>query len=323
MNGIRVMIYEPAGGVRTGGEELLSAAPQQQGAWMWADFEGVDKKREAELLQKYFGLMPLAIQDAQRERHPPKHELFEEFLFMLVRELREPDKPGEDPGFTHLAMFVAENFLVTRRDHASPAIEDTWKNTSAEEVEQGPAHTVYRICRQIVDRYTPFVIEMEEKLGLLEDRMFERPGDDILVDLADYNRILKKLRRTLAYQHDMTRDIARSTEGVMMLFDDHEFNDIYENMERLASLSQLNQELAIDLLNTYLSIASHRLNQIMRVLTIATVIFLPLGLLAGIYGMNFAYMPELQWRYSYFVVVGLMLTVVVTLVTVLKRKNWL
>lgn len=119
------------------------------------------------------------------------------------------------------------------------------------------------------------------------------------------------------------KQISLSNEGVMRLFDDHEFNDIYENMERLASLTQLNQELAVDLLNTYLSIASHRLNQIMRVLTIVTVIFLPLGLLAGIYGMNFELMPELRWRYGYFTVLGVMLTVVTTLIVILKKKNWL
>lgn len=323
MSGIRVMIYEPGAGLRTGGEELLGAPPRREGAWLWADFDGVDKTHEKRLLSEHFGLLQLAIDDAQRDRHPPKHELFDDYLFMLLRELRDPERPGEDPRFTHLAMFVASNYLVTRRAHTSNAVDETWKTTTVEQLERGPAHNVYRICRQVVDYYTPFVIEMEEKLGVLEDRMFVSPSDDILEDLADYNRILKKLRRTLAYQHDMTKDIARSTDGVMMLFDDHEFNDIYENMERLASLSQLNQELAIDLLNTYLSIASHRLNQIMRVLTIATVIFMPLGLLAGVYGMNFDNMPELHWQYSYFVVVGVMLSVVITLVIIFKKKKWL
>lgn len=323
MSEIRVMTFDPRSGVRTGGEELLEAPPDTEGGWMWADFDSIDKDHERALLQRHFGLQLLAIQDAQRERHPPKHELFDHYVFMLVRELTDPEITSDDPRYTHVAMFAGERFLVTRRNRPSPSVDNTWKVSTADELERGPAHTVFRVCRQMVDHYTPVVLEMEEKLGLLEDRMFESPSDEILEELADYNRILKKLRRTFTYQQGMMQQIARSHDGLLRLFDEHEFNDIYENMERLASLSQLNQELAIDLLNTYLSIASHRLNQIMRVLTIATVMFLPLGLLAGIYGMNFDNMPELHWRYSYFVVVGGMFTVVTTLIIVFKRKNWL
>lgn len=103
----------------------------------------------------------------------------------------------------------------------------------------------------------------------------------------------------------------------------HEYNDLFENLERLASLAQLNQELAIDSLNTHLSLLTHKLNQVMRVLTIATVIFLPLTLLAGIYGMNFANMPELGWQYGYFAVLGIMAMLVLALMTIFRKRRWL
>ncbi len=103
----------------------------------------------------------------------------------------------------------------------------------------------------------------------------------------------------------------------------HEFNDVFENMERLASLCQLNQELAVDLLNTHFSLASHRLNQVMQILTITTVIFLPLALLAGIYGMNFQFMPELSWHFGYFGVLGAMAAIAGGLAVLFKRKGWL
>ena len=108
-----------------------------------------------------------------------------------------------------------------------------------------------------------------------------------------------------------------------MKLNSHEFNDVFENMERLASLCQLNQELAVDLLNTHFSLVSHRLNQVMRVLTITTVIFLPLALLAGIYGMNFQFMPELSWHFGYFGVLGTMVAFVLVLIAVFKRREWL
>lgn len=196
MPGIRVTLFDPRSGLRTGGEELLGAVSPNEGAWVWADFDSVDKNIERELLRKHFDLQILAIQDAQRERHPPKHELFEDCLFLLLRELSDPDIASEDPRFTHIAIFAAPNFLVTRRNRPSPAIDSTWKKSTIKQLERGPAHIVYRLCRAIVDHYTPLVIGMEERLGLLEDRMFEQPDDTILEELSDYNRILKKLRRT-------------------------------------------------------------------------------------------------------------------------------
>lgn len=322
MSEIRVVIFEPGGALQRGGEELLAARPRDPGGWVWVDLDSVPKEEERQLLSTHFGIVDLAIQDAQRERHPPKQELFQDYLFLLVRELA-PDFSRQDPSFVQISMFFAENFLVTRRNATSLALDEVWKSTTIKDLELGPAHCIYRICRHIVDHFTPLVIEMEERLGEIEDSMFDNPSDELLEDLAVYNRVLKRFRRTLRYQHAVMKHISLSEEGVMTLLDDHEFNDIYENMERLSSLCELNQELAVDLLNTYISISSHRLNQIMRVLTIVTVIFLPLGLLAGIYGMNFENMPELGFQYGYFVVLSVMLTVVVSLIVLLKIKKWL
>ncbi len=315
---LRVMIHGPDGR-RTGGGELLDQ-PVPQDGWLWVDLCGVDASRERAILEDRFGISPLAVQDAQRDRHPPKLELFDESLFLLIRELA----PG-DALFAHFAIFLSRDFMVTRSATASHALDRVWSQLEAGKLKlnKGPGHVAYRLCRTVIDQYTPRVLELEERLGDLEDAMFERPSDEILEALAGHNRTLKKLRRTLAYQHSMMAQIASDNDPMPFEFDYHEFNDVSENMERLTSLCQLNQELAVDLMNAYLSVASHHLNQIMRVLTIATVLFLPLGLLAGIYGMNFEWIPELKWRYGYFAVIGTMLTVVVALVLVFRRKRWL
>ncbi len=322
MSRIRVMISQGAN-VRFGGEELLPQAPPAEG-WIWVDLQDLDPEREQTILQQTFGIARLAIQDAQRDRHPPKLELFEGHLFLLLRELAA-DSDADTPNFVHTSVFVASNFIVSRRAFTSPSLDQVFAAMQDGSVEHalGPGHAAYRICRAVVDEYTPLVLELEERLSDLEDEMFAHPSDEILEALSGHNRTLKKLRRTLAYQHGMADRIASDNEQMPFTFDYHEFNDVAENMERLASLCQLNQELVVDLMNTYLSVTSHRLNQIMRVLTIATVIFLPLGLLAGIYGMNFEVIPELKWKYGYFAVIGTMLTVVTTLVVVFRKKDWL
>ena len=103
----------------------------------------------------------------------------------------------------------------------------------------------------------------------------------------------------------------------------HELNDVYEQQERAGSLTDLYYELASDLIDNYISIASHHLNQIMKVLTIITAIFVPLGFLAGIYGMNFEYMPELHTPSGYFILLGVMFSIAVTLLLLFRKKRWL
>ena len=103
----------------------------------------------------------------------------------------------------------------------------------------------------------------------------------------------------------------------------HEINDVYENQERANSLSSLYYELASDLIDGYISLASHRLNNIIKILTIVTTIFVPLGFLAGIYGMNFEYMPELHSRSGYFILLGVMATIVTVLLLVFRRRRWI
>lgn len=173
MPGIRVMTYDPDGGTRTGGEELLTRPPETPGGWFWVDLDTVDKTKERDILKSMFSIRTVAIQDAQRHRHPPKYELFDDYLFMLIRELKTSDESEPDPQFIHLSLFIGENFLITRRSEPSESVDNVWKAATAAQLVRGPSHIVYRICRQIVDHFTPFVIDMEERLGNIEDRMFE------------------------------------------------------------------------------------------------------------------------------------------------------
>jgi len=103
----------------------------------------------------------------------------------------------------------------------------------------------------------------------------------------------------------------------------HEFIDAFEHTERLASLTTLYRDLTDDLMNGYISVTSHRLNQIMKVLTVVTVIFLPLTLMVGIYGMNFEYIPELKIKYAYFVMLGVMATIVGVLLLLFRKMRWI
>ena len=325
MSEIRVLSFDrETGAVQSGGEELAESSTIAKGAWLWIDVSGPLNPSDVEFLRETLAISPLAIQDAGRTRHPPKLELLDNYCFLLLREIVAGVDDGE-PVIGQLSLFVDAQVLVTVHARTSQNIEDITAlvTRNGKHTAEGPAHLAYLICRRLIDTCEPVILSQEEDIERIEDEILEGTGDTAVEELSRLNRILRRLRRVLAYQSKVFDQLRLNVRETVVPFDKHEVNDLFENVDRLATLCQLNQELAVDLLNTHLSVVSHRLNIVMRVLTIATIMFLPLGLLAGIYGMNFNVMPELSWQYGYFTVLGLMAIIATGLMIYFKRKNWL
>ncbi|MFC1664653.1 magnesium/cobalt transporter CorA [Pseudomonadota bacterium] len=305
-------------------EAFLKNWVKSESQIIWVDFESVDPEKEKTILEKTFGIERLAVEDAQRDRHPPKLEWFDNCFFLLVKAFNaSTDSP--DFGILHISLFVGNDFLLTRHAGVSPSINTIWDAMLAGklQVNTNPQHICYRIVRTIIDRYTPVILNMEKRLEDLENLMIEDPSDTLLAELINYNGTLKKLRRIFGYQQSMLSALARNETIAKDKDRVHEYQDIYEQMERLASLCGLLQELTRDLIDGYISVSSHRLNQIMKVLTIAAVIFLPLTFLAGIYGMNFENIPELKIESAYYVLLAVMVTMAAALVAIFRKLKWL
>ncbi len=193
----------------------------------------------------------------------------------------------------------------------------------SEPFREGTAHLFTIATRRIVDRYLRVLLRLEERLEVLEEEMRDRPSDDVLTELSGYKSDLKRVTRIFAY-HDRIFGQLRQHASDFFTGDlAHDINDVYDRMERAASLANLYHGLASDLMDSYISIASHRLNGIMKILTIITAIFVPLSFIAGLYGMNFEYMPELAYRNAYFLVLGVMTGVVLLLLAIFRRNRWL
>lgn len=322
---IRCAIYDKqTHRARFGDETLLAEFNPYDEQWLWLDLDNESLHDERQILMERFSINELAVMDAQRTRHPPKMEAFEDYVFILLRGLSSQSE-SIDYQTIQIALFVGKNFLITRHGESSLSVNRAWDAAQSGKLDlaKGLGHVAFRISRNVVDRYTPILLALEDRLDAMEDEMFANPNDELLAELVNYNSRLKKLRRTLAYQRDIFAALTKYKSSVFIDDNYHEFNDVYEQFERLSSLSQLYQEIVSDLINGYLSLSSHRLNQIMRVLTIATVVFLPLGLLAGVYGMNFENMPELSWRYGYFAVLTIMVSLVGSIILVLRKIKWL
>jgi len=322
---IRTLLYQKTSNdVVSGGKELVTAWQQNADTRIWLDIEGEPSDVERQILQDSFGLHPMAVQDAQRSRHPPKLESFSNFTFFLLKGL---SADSQDLHFStiQLATFIGERFLVTRRSGESPSTDMLFQQAEndIELFGRGPAALAMRLCRLSVDRYLKILLKLEPRLEALEAEIMQHPDDSILAELLNYKTELKKFRRVFLYHQQIFQELKSASFPAIEAERAHEIVDVYEQLERASSLASLYYELASDLADGYISVASHRLNQIMKILTVVMAIFVPLSFLAGIYGMNFENMPELHSRSGYFILLGLMFTIVVVLLTVFRRKNWL
>jgi len=320
---IAVTLYRPATGeIETGAEELIDRWQREPDAVIWADFCDNDPHSEMQLLESRFGLHPLAVKDAQRARHPPKIEAFDTNVLILLKGLGTTD--SFEFRTIQLAMFVGQRFLVTRHSANSPSIEALRSEVQTDAgLALSPDGLALRLCRIMVDRYIHKLLTLEPRLDDLEREIVARPDDEMLAELMGYKTVLRKFRRVLVYHEQIFSELESHPPSQISAQRIHEIRDVYEHQERASSLASLYYEVSADLIDGYISLASHRLNNIIKVLTIVTTIFVPLSFLAGIYGMNFEYMPELRSRSGYFVLLGIMATLATTLVLIFRRRRWL
>lgn len=325
MNMTGCLLYDPATKqVTAGGEELIAQWAASPDLKIWLHISGEMSDGAKKLLKANFRIHSLAIEDATRDRHPPKLEEFEDHTFLIFKTLTDATTDTKFSTYQSI-LFVGDRFLVTRSSQECKAVGALWKAEQAKPFRfgKGTDALASRLMRMYIDRYMEILLQLEVKLEALEVGLLDEVDDEDLAVVTGYKAKLKRLRRIFLYHEKMLRDLRGAKFKGFQKERKHELTDVYEQQERASSLTLLYYELATDLIDGYLSLSSHRLNQIMKVLTIVTVVFVPLGFLAGIYGMNFQNIPELGSRNGYFILLGIMATIATTLLLAFRRKGWL
>ncbi|MBA6289934.1 MULTISPECIES: magnesium transporter CorA family protein [unclassified Colwellia] len=308
-----------------GSSELIKQWQENDDTTLWIDLDNVELEEEKRLLTQ-FNCHPLAINDALRERHPPKIELFNDYIFMLYRGIIAND---DGLRFAHLqiSMFIGKRVLITRHPQSSLAINELFAESSEKYLKRSPVHLALRLFHSSCGYYLKEMFSFEAELEKIEDDFQSSGNDKMMKQITSYRSQLVKIRRTFNYHVTMGERLKAyvDDEDTDLITDKeiHTVNDLRERLDRLLSLSQMYYDICGDLINGYMSVTSHQLNATMRVLTVITALFVPLTFLAGIYGMNFEYIPELKAANGYFILLGVMAVVSVVLLMIFKKKRWL
>ncbi|KAA8996846.1 magnesium/cobalt transporter CorA [Paenibacillus spiritus] len=316
---IRTLAITHEGRVQTG----LNLEQTRLGdyAWIWADFsEPVPE--ETRLLDTCFHFHPLAIEDCLHVLQRPKLDYYEEVQFFVLHALNEATLQAEE-----VDLFLGPSLLVSFHLQRQAGIDEAWEQVIRSiEHREGwsgtPVAAAYTVIDKLVDRYFPTLYAIEDELAELENKGAEEAVNTLLAQVFDVRSRLLKLRRTIVPMRDLMYRVVNSTHVQQNREERIYFGDIHDHLLKLADMIEADREMTADLRDSYISLNSNRMNTIMKTLTVITTIFMPLTLIAGIYGMNFEVLPELKWRYGYFAVLGLMLLLGGGMILTFKRRGW-
>ncbi|MCH1626896.1 magnesium/cobalt transporter CorA [Fredinandcohnia quinoae] len=298
----------------------ISNADFSKYKWFWVDFNEPTEE-EIQHLSDTFHFHPLAIEDCVQRLQRPKLDYYDDHSFYVTHIVREEQN---DMIKDELDFFVGENFVVTFHRTPSREVKQVWDRlVSQKNVEKWDTFYVfYQILDKIVDNYFPLIYKIEDDLDKIEDNTQKKSMNQLLNELFDTRYLLLNLRHTVHPMRDLLYRMLNSQHLTGVKERREYFSDIYDHLLKLSEMIMANREVTADIRDSYLSLNAHQTNNVMKVLTIITSIFAPLTFIAGIYGMNFEYLPELTWKYGYFVSLGVMGVIGVAMLLWFKKKGW-
>jgi magnesium transporter len=301
----------------------ISEIIKNKQSFVWLDLQD-PQDREVRLLRDEFGFHPLSIEDATRHHERPKLEAFSDYYFIVFYCMEYNEELGQ---LTTQAMnlFIGANYLVSVHNGTIAAISDTIQRWQKNEEQFGrdPGVLLYQLLDAIVDDYFPVIDKLAERVEDIETQIFERFREEALQEVFALKRDLLAARRIVAPQRDVLNVLIRREVPIFDRSTILYLQDVYDHIVRITDSIDTYRDLLSSALDAFLSIQSNQLNQVLKVLTITSIVLMSDALIAGIYGMNFDFMPELRWRFGYAWALGLMLFVSVGLVLFFKRRKWL
>lgn len=290
-------------------------------ALVWLDLEAPDDN-EVALLHDEFAFHPLAIEDAVRDHERPKVDTYDGYYLLIFYAARYND--AGQVQLRSLNLFVGENYLVSIRHAPIEELSETMERWHAPNAPIGQSATrlLHALLDTIVDNYFSLMDQVVDRVEDLEDTIFSRFREDAIQDIFRLKKDLLLLRRVVSPERDVLNVLLRQEmvtfQGTEMAY----MQDVYDHLVRVTDSIDTYRDLLSSALDSYLSLQSNQLNQLVKALTLASIILMACALVAGIYGMNFEWMPELHWRYGYFYSLGLMLLIGIGLGLFFKSRRW-
>jgi len=292
----------------------------------WLDIQGLGSENILKQIGQIFKLHPLLLEDVVNVPQRPKVEDYNEQLIIIIH-LVQP-KPEEDGFYSEQVSFVlGKKYLLTFQEEPNHdcfnPVRDRLKNNKGKIRTSGVDYLTYLLLDTIIDSFFPVLEDYGERIEELENEVVFNPDHHTLEKIYKIRRELLALRRAIWPQQSVITTLMRSGSNLISSDVEIYFRDCYDHVIQLLDIVESYRELSSSLMDVYLSSMSNKMSEVMKVLTIISSIFIPLSFIAGVYGMNFEYIPELTWKWGYFVCLSVMGTVALSLIIFFWRSGWL
>jgi magnesium transporter len=297
---------------------------------MWINIKGAADIPSIQPLTELFSLHELAIEDALKFHQRSKVDAYNDHLFIV---LRVPTGKEDSCDTEQLALFLGKNYVLSFQEKDGGAclesVRERIRKGAGNIRKLGADYLAYAIVDAGIDAYFPLLERLGERIETLEERIIAESAEKVPAKIHDLKLEVLAVRRSVWPMRDtintLCRDISPYVTDTTRLY----MRDCYDHLSRIIDLVEMYRELSTDLMNIYLSTVNNRMNEIIKVLTVITTMFIPPTFIAGLYGMNFKpekspyNMPELEWYYGYPFAILLMVITSGAVLFFLRRRRWL
>jgi magnesium transporter len=291
----------------------------------WINIDGVHQVDVIEKLGAHFVLHPLLQEDVVNTHQRPKFDEFDDHLFIVLRMFFLNEEENELQG-EQISLIVGANFVISfqeRQGDVFDQVRERLRNGKGRIRKKGSDYLAYSLIDAIVDSYYNILEGLGEDIESLQEQLVAESKQEDLQIIQHLKRDMLFFRKSVWPLREVISGLAKSDstlikEDVLVYL-----RDVYDHVIQAIDTIETFRDMLSAMLDIYLSSVGNRMNQVMKVLTIIATIFIPMTFLAGIYGMNFKYMPELEWKYAYLVFWLVVVTVFIIMISLFKKKKWL
>ena len=291
----------------------------------WYDIRGLHDTRLIEALGKTFEIHPLILEDIVDTDQRPKFEEYENGLFLVIRALHF-QKSQEKMAVEQVAIYFQKGLVVTFQETGSDLFESVRERLQLRKGKirsRGADYLVYALADVLVDQYYFMLEDIEEVISQLEEELLDNPDETIRERIHLVKRTLIAARKSMSPLREAINRFGKTENEVIEENTKLFIRDLYDHTIQVMDMAENYRDMLSGLQDLHLSEISYKMNQVMQVLTVITTVFVPLSFLVGLYGMNFDNMPELHYRYGYFILWGIMILVAGGLLLWFRKKRWL
>jgi magnesium transporter len=291
----------------------------------WVIIDGLKNVSIIDAIGQHFDIHALVLEDILNTHQRPKYDEFDDYLYIVIKALSLKNAAFQVQ-YEQISLLILDKFVFTFKEKPSEIfapILNRLDNDKSHIRALGTDYLAYVIMDTVVDEYFSLQDTLDELIESVEDELMSDPSTQTLTSIQRIKRELIFIRRTVSPLRELLASIQRSESALLDERTKRYFGDIYDHAIRVTEAMDSYRDLIADMLDIYLSSISNKMNETMKVLTVFASIFIPLTFIAGVYGMNFEYMPELKWKWGYPALWGVFIAISLFLLGYFKKKKWL